>query len=136
MYNIFDVVDELPYHTLELIADRSYEQALALEKRAAHCRAVARIIDVRRNAITKRHLPAVELHNEQVWKGQAATVSRERLRQTAGMQLHTLDRDLAATSRAILLEAADLEQKATMMYRQSRLAEEAASAMLHKATTS
>ena len=92
------------------------------------CRAVAHALDVRRAALTERCQPVLELHNEAVWQGRAATASRERLRRTAGSSLHFLSLDIAATSRALLEEASMLAREAAVLRRRARSAEAAASA--------
>ena len=92
------------------------------------CRAVAHTLDVRRVALTERYQPVVELHNNAVWQGVAATASRERLRRITGLSLHFLDLDIAATSRALLDEASMLAQEAAVLRRRARGAEDAASA--------
>jgi len=96
-----------------------YGRALALEQRAERCRITAHTLDVRRAALVERHQPVVLFHTEAVWKGRAASLSRQHLRRVTGLSLHLLGVDLAATSRALLSEADALSQESAVLRRQA-----------------
>ena len=93
--------------------------------RAERCRSVAAELDSRRAALTERHQPVLALHNEEVWKGRAASASRQKLRRVIGMGLYCLGVDLAATSRALQGRAADLDREAAALRRQAHVRAEA-----------
>ena len=93
--------------------------------RAERCRSVASQLDSRRAAMTERHQPVVALHNEDVWKGRAASASRQKLRRVIGMGLYYLGIDLAATSRALQGQAAELDREAAALRRQAQIQAEA-----------
>lgn len=93
--------------------------------RAERCRSVAAALDSRRTALTGRHQPVVALHNEDVWKGRAASASRHKLRRVIGMGLYYLGVDLAATSHALQGQAAELDREASALRLQAQAADAA-----------
>ena len=97
-----------------------YGQAIALDRRAEQCQIVARTLEIRRAALAERHRPVLELHHDKVWRGRAATASRQHLQRVTGMSLYYLGLDLAATSRALLNEAESLSHEAAALRRQAR----------------
>jgi len=92
-----------------------FSQATARIIQADRCRSVADTIDLRRAAVTERHLPVVALHREEVWMGRAASASRAKLQRVIGAALYSLGLDLANASRALRSEASRLEQEAAAL---------------------
>ena len=105
--------------TVQLSSSQLSSAATFKLVRADRCRSVADLIDHRRAAVTERHQPVVALHQEEVWRGRAATVSRTRLRRVIGAALYSVGLDLAATSQALRGEASRLEQEAAALRRQA-----------------
>ena len=75
--------------------------------------------------MTERHQPVVALHNEDVWKGRAASASRQKLRRVIGVGLYYLGIDLASTSHALQGQAADLDREAAALRRHAQAIAEA-----------
>lgn len=92
-----------------------FSQATARIIQADRCHSVADTIDLRRAAVTERHLPVVALHREEVWMGRAASASRAKLQRVIGAALYSLGLDLANASRALRSEASRLEQEAAAL---------------------
>lgn len=123
------------FHLLSQTAAQFYAEALALDGRAERCRAVARTLETRRAVLTERHRPVVELHREEIWKGRAASVSRQHLQRVTGLSLYYLGVDLAATIRALLDEAASLSMEAAVLRNRAGTAEAEASSVARTAAT-
>ena len=96
-----------------------YSQASAKAIRAERCRTVADALDARRAALVERHHPVAALHRDEVWRGRAATISRQRLRRVISTGLYYLGVDLATTSRALRGEAGHLDQQAASLRRRA-----------------
>ena len=110
--------------SVNYVAASLHRQALVLEKRANRCRVVAGTIDTRRVVVVERHKPVMRLHNETVWQGHAAKVSRERLHGIISRSLYNLSSDLASASRALLHEADRLERQAVVLRRRAHQLEQ------------
>lgn len=136
MHGVFSAADAGAHADLVRAARESYGHATALEMRAERCRTVAESLDRRRIALIERHRPVMELHRETVWDGRAATVSRERLQRVTDVSLRALAVDLAATSRALLGEAAELTREAAAMRHRAHAAETAAARMRRRVRVS
>ena len=136
MYDIASAADAGVHASLLQAAAENYGYATALERRAERCRAVAEVLEVRRAALIERHRPVMELHRETVWKGRAATASRERLMRATGVSLQMLVGDIAATRRALHGEAANLTREAVAMRRRALAAESAAAQLERRMSAS
>ena len=81
---------------------------------------MADVLDRRRVVLAERHRPVTALHHEEVWRGRAATASRNKLRRVIGAALYSLALDLATASRALRGEAARLEEEAAGLRARAR----------------
>ena len=98
--------------------------------RAERCQEVADLLDTRRRLMTERHQPAVRLHTERVWTGQAAAASRETLRNQVVTRLYDCALDVAAVSSRLRARGTSLAREA---YELSRRAHEAEAALARSA---
>ncbi len=72
--------------------------------------------------LSERHQPVVALHQEQVWRGRAATFSRVKLRRLIASSLYSLGLDLASTGAALRSEADRLTGEAADLRRRAHAA--------------
>lgn len=92
---------------------------------ARRCLETAALIDGRRRLLAGRSVPAVARHSEAVWRGRAATASRERLTDMVLRPLGSADRDLAAIVVALRRKADDhTDQELGLRRRSERVSAE------------
>lgn len=118
--NVFGVMDVAAMSSVA--AAQLYRNAAVLSSRSEQCVIVAQNLNALSLVIMDRYKPVAMLHTEKVWRGQAASVSRERLHTLINVSLQHIRndirhivQDLIAKSKLLNRQAAELRYRAHLM---------------------